>query len=101
MVCKANKILHYTYTGLSAQGISAMNGLDYQIKDGLVTFDGTMLMGTFLIDIINDTKIENTETFTIHLVNIGNDVVVGSGNTAVVTIGDDDGRNYDYILILC
>ncbi|XP_072035083.1 uncharacterized protein [Amphiura filiformis] len=78
-----------TSIGLSAQGITALAGSDYQLRNTWVIFDGTTLTGTFIIDIFDDAILEDAETFRLHLLN-GDGVIIGDSNEATVTLIDND-----------
>ncbi|WP_299431463.1 Calx-beta domain-containing protein [uncultured Maribacter sp.] len=76
----------YTFLNGTATG----GGVDYTGVANSVTFAGTASeTETIEVPIVDDTELEESETFTIRLSGATNGVLIGGG-TATGTIGDDD-----------
>jgi hypothetical protein len=70
---------------------TAKAGSDYDQSSGKLSWnDGDTGDKTFTVSILDDTKAEGNETFIVSLGKTTGDVVLGSPDTAVVTIIDDD-----------
>lgn len=68
-----------------------MNG-DYQQSNVALTFNpGDPLQRDVPIQILEDTIIENTERLLVELTSTDPDVIFPNGNTASISILDDDG----------
>ncbi|WP_298484283.1 Calx-beta domain-containing protein [uncultured Maribacter sp.] len=77
----------YTFLNGTATG----GGVDYTGVANTVTFAGTASeTETIEVPIVDDTELEESETFTIRLNGATNGVLIGGGGTATGTIGDDD-----------
>ena len=72
---------------------------DYTAVNVLLSFNASNNVACTTIDIIDDSFVENDETFTVTLDSVGNNVVI-SNKTGTVTILDDDGNltagSYNY-----
>ncbi|XP_072033405.1 FRAS1-related extracellular matrix protein 2-like [Amphiura filiformis] len=88
VICE-KRLTEGTSIGLSAQGITALDGSDYHLRNTWVIFDGTSLTGTFIFDIFDDAILEDAETFRLHLLN-GDGVNIGDSNEAIVSLIDND-----------
>lgn len=65
-------------------------GVDYATTSGTLTWlDGDTAAKTFTVTLSNDGAYENNETFNVTLSNVTGGAII-NGNTAVVTIDDDD-----------
>jgi predicted outer membrane repeat protein len=70
---------------------TAKAGSDYDQSSGKLSWnDGDTGDKTFTVSILDDTKAEGNETFIVSLGKTTGDVVLGSPDTAVVTIIDDE-----------
>jgi hypothetical protein len=70
---------------------TAKAGSDYNQSSGKLSWnDGDSGDKTFTVSILDDTKAEGNETFIVSLGKTTGDVVLGSPDTAVVTIIDDE-----------
>jgi len=69
---------------------TAKAGADYSARSGTVTFDVGERTKTISIPILEDTLVENDETFRVVLANPSADAVIGSEGTLNVTIEEDD-----------
>jgi uncharacterized protein (TIGR03118 family) len=63
---------------------------DYLIANGTLSFAAGEMTKNVVISIIDDVKVEGSETFTFSLSNPTGGVVLGSANTATITITDND-----------
>ncbi|TGO02189.1 hypothetical protein PN36_29160 [Candidatus Thiomargarita nelsonii] len=73
----------------------ATAGSDYQAKTGTLSWDdGEVVEKTITIKITDDSEIENNESFITSLGETTGEAVLGSPDTAVVTIIDDDGGDF-------
>lgn len=69
---------------------SATSGEDYVSSTGTLTFGDGVLSQSFTVSIIDDSLVEDDETFLVSLSNATGGAVVTSPATAVVTIIDND-----------
>ncbi len=69
---------------------SALAGLDYTARAGVLTFNAGETSKTVSIPILNDTLVEPSETFTFTLSNPTGGAKLGTPTTATITITDDD-----------
>jgi hypothetical protein len=76
--------------GYRTVGGTATAGQDFASASGFVTFGPGETQKTIVIGIVNDNMIEGAETFSVALDNPASNVLVGSQDTATVTIADDD-----------
>ena len=68
----------------------------------MVTFQPGESTASVSVSIVDDSNIENTEMFTARLTTTDSNVVIGSDDTATVTILDDDRRSIIMVaLYLC
>ena len=71
---------------------SANQPNDYQQKTETLTFISTGLLERVVpIQILEDTIVENTETLLVKLTTTDSDVTFPNGDTASISISDDDG----------
>jgi uncharacterized protein (TIGR03118 family) len=63
---------------------------DYIIANGTLSFAAGEMTKNVVISIIDDVKVEGSETFTFSLSNPTGGVVLGSANTSTITITDND-----------
>jgi hypothetical protein len=76
---------------------TAQAGSDYSAQSGTVTFPSSTTdpagsaQQTITIPIINDSVLENSETFNVTLTSPSSNATLGNPSTATVTIVDDDG----------
>lgn len=71
---------------------SATEGADYTFTNGSLTWaTGDTASKSFRVPIINDTDVEGNETVNLALSNPDGGATVGSPNSAVLTIADNDG----------
>jgi hypothetical protein len=76
---------------------TATAGSDYKAKTGTLSWDdGEDVEKTITINISDDSDDENNETFIVSLGETTGDAVLGSPDTAVTTIIDDDGGAFIY-----
>lgn len=76
---------------------TATAGSDYEAKTGTLSWDdGEVVERTITINISDDSNDENNETFIVSLGETTGDAVLGSPDTAVTTIIDDDGGAFIY-----
>jgi predicted outer membrane repeat protein len=76
---------------------TATAGSDYEAKTGTLSWDdGEVVERTITINISDDSDDENNETFIVSLGETTGDAVLGSPDTAVTTIIDDDGGAFIY-----
>jgi predicted outer membrane repeat protein len=76
---------------------TATAGSDYEAKTGTLSWDdGEDVEKTITINISDDSDDENNETFIVSLGETTGDAVLGSPDTAVTTIIDDDGGAFIY-----
>jgi hypothetical protein len=83
--------------GTSAFGVnyatsngSATAGADYTVSSGTLSFAANETSKTFTVPIIDDVSFEGSETVNLMLSNPTGGVTLGSPNTAVLTIADND-----------
>jgi hypothetical protein len=69
---------------------SALPGQDYTNASGTLTFASGVTTQNFSVPIINDSEIEQDETFSVTLRSRLGGVTIGNPGSAVVTITDDD-----------
>ncbi len=69
---------------------SALSGLDYTARAGVLTFNAGEISKTVSIPILNDTLVEPDETFTFTLSNPTGGASLGSPVSATITIKSDD-----------
>lgn len=75
----------------TAAGGSAVEGADYNgIVGTLAWADGDSAPKTFAVSILNETEIENAETVSLALFAPTGGVILGTLDTAILTIQDDD-----------
>ncbi|WP_286272783.1 Calx-beta domain-containing protein [Thalassotalea hakodatensis] len=68
---------------------SALNGSDYELTEGTITFEDGEIQKTITVNITNDTLDESDETFTVTLT--ADDMsLLGENDTVTVTIIDND-----------
>ncbi len=79
--------LRYTITAGSAS-----KGSDFEGEDGTLTFADKQTSKVLTIGTLNDSSVEDDETFTVTITDVGR-AVKGSPATAIVTIVDDDGAS--------
>ena len=84
--------------GTATGGTTCATGVDYITTTGTATFNSGVTTQTFTIPICNDTVVEQSETVNLALSNATGGATLGSPNTAVLTITDDDiaGLNGSY-----
>lgn len=80
--------------GYETQDGTATAGSDYSSVSGTLVYGVGETVKTFTVPILNDTLTENSESLTLHLINPVN-VSLGPVNTATLTIGDDEGVQFD------
>jgi hypothetical protein len=85
-----NAALQVGYRTVAA---TAVANADYAPASGTITFAAGETQKNIVIGIINDTLIEGPEDFFVLLDNPGLGVLIGTSDTATVTIGDDDSPN--------
>jgi Leucine-rich repeat (LRR) protein len=79
---------------------TAIAGEDYVVTSGTLHWDDDDAADkTFLVDITNDSDPESDETFSVSLGNPTGGAVLGSPNTAMVTIMDDDPPIFDCAMV--
>jgi hypothetical protein len=82
----------FSVFSLSTRDQSATQGNDYPQNTVSLTFNpGDPQERNVPIQILEDTLIENTETLSVELTTTDTDIVFSNGNTASITITDDDG----------
>ena len=75
----------------AASGGSATPGADYTVASGQLNFANGVTSQTIVIGLINDTAVENDETFNVTLSNPTNGASIASGlGNSVVTITSED-----------
>jgi hypothetical protein len=70
---------------------TATAGSDYTTASGTLSFAANELQKTFNVPITDDTAVESNETISLTLSNPTGTAVLGSPNTATLTIQDNDG----------
>jgi len=74
----------------AAMDNSAVNGSDYTLAPGTLSFGAGVMSRTITVPITNDTLAEGDETFNIMLSNPRGGAILGTPASAVVTIKDDE-----------
>ena len=79
--------IEYRFTDQSAQ-----QGLDYYAVDGVLTFSDGQSTQTISVDIVDDNEEEDSESFTLTLLNPTN-AIVGTIESSIIYIEDNDESN--------
>jgi subtilisin family serine protease len=84
--------VHYSIADSTALGgaTATSPGADYVTKSGTLTFGAGVVSQIFAVTIVNDTRLEPPETFTITLDSPGGGASLGAVATTTVTIVDND-----------
>ena len=69
---------------------TAIAGNDYTAASGTLTFADTVVSQTIQVALLNDSIAESEEDFTIQISNATGGAVIGTGNTAAITVTDSD-----------
>lgn len=79
-------------------GGTATAGLDYIASSGTVTFAAGVTSRYFIVDLLDDMEMEDTETVFLQLTNPSPGAVIGVPAVSILYILDDEDPNYDYYL---
>ena len=79
-----------SFFSVSTQDDSATGNVDYNTETQSVTFLPTEVLKNVVFDIINDERIEETESFKVTLTAVSSQVTLGSVNEHTIQIIDDD-----------
>lgn len=77
--------------GTATGGASCGGAVDYVNASGTLTFGAGVISQTFNVSICDDASAEGSETVNLALASPGGGAVLGTPNTAVLTITDNDG----------
>ncbi|MGB7329593.1 MAG: DUF4347 domain-containing protein, partial [Rubripirellula sp.] len=80
-----------------ATAVGTAGTADFTPVAGTLTFADGQAEQTVTIPIINDSIVESLESFTLVLSNATGGAVIGSDDTAVITIADNDSTTQDYL----
>ena len=69
--------------------ISASNGSDYVSKNEIITLDSTNIAASFVVTLVDNEVVENTETFGVNVTTDESQVFI-QDETIVITILDED-----------
>jgi uncharacterized delta-60 repeat protein len=77
-------------TALGWNGVGSSAGFDYVSTNNTLTFADGEVVKTFNVNILGDTEVEGNETFSIALSPPTGGATLGTPNSALITIVDDD-----------
>lgn len=79
---------------------TASAGSDYTAQTVTLTFNNGETLKNASIPILDDTQVENTESFSVNLSNVSGGATLGTQQTATVTLNDDDVASISGVLQL-
>ncbi|WP_179955023.1 Calx-beta domain-containing protein [Maribacter luteus] len=90
-VTLSNAIVGGTTVAYTLSGVTATAGADFDSTGGSINFDGdTGEVEQITVSIVDDSILEDSETFTVQLGTPSNGVILTGGGSATGTINDDD-----------